>query len=678
MKNRQFAVFLIFLLSLRLAAQSNSDSLKQAALPTFYITESKPTFISTSRNIISVTHSDMKEMGGLTLSDALARLPGVSQLTTGAISKPVIRGLYGNRLQVNVGGLRLEDHQWEDEHGLGLSEIGVDRVELIKGPAALLFGSDAMAGVINIIEERFDSLDGQNRAYQRDKMQNLNLELFSNTYGFGLDYGLKTKTKNNNTFILRGGMESHADYSDGKGNRAPNTRFAMYNFKVGYTLNKARWTSENRLFVTYNQFGFIKDTAELKEVASESRLSREFDDEHHNVLYTIFSSRNTYKIDDKTTWHTTLGGQSNLRQEQEGETETELSLLLNTFNLNSALHKQLKNNILWINGIAAMLQSNTNYGTRIVVPDARTTEGSAFSYLKKTWVSNFATTHFETGLRYDRRQIHTLVTRDFNLPNSEIPPFNRPYDALNGSVGLSLILKNWVIKTDVATGFRPANLAELSANGLHEGTARWDLGKPDLKTEQCINTDISVQYQKGAWILRGSIFQNYFNNYIYLSPTNEQYNGVPLFRYLQTDATLKGFETGIEWENDQFAQVSVDYSFLNAQTAESSWLPFMPANRLLTKAKWFVPMHNYKFQKTYITFNATYAQAQNQTALYEPTTPQYWLFSAGAGTTINKMRFTLICNNLTNTYYNDHLSRLRYIGVRDMGRNVVLNVGLQF
>jgi iron complex outermembrane receptor protein len=235
-----------------------------------------------------------------------------------------------------------------------------------------------------------------------------------------------------------------------------------------------------------------------------------------------------------------------------------------------------------------------------------------------------------------------------------------------------------LIKTDIATGFRPANLAELSANGLHEGTARWDLGKPDLKTEQCINTDISVQYQKGSWILRGSVFQNYFNNYIYLSPTNEKYNGVPLFRYLQTDATLKGFETGIEWKNDQFAQVSVDYSFLNAQTAESSWLPFMPANRLLTKAKWFVPVHNNKFQKTYITFNATYAQAQNQTALYEPTTPQYWLFSVGAGTTIKKMRFTLICNNLTNTYYNDHLSRLRYIGVRDMGRNMVLNVGLQF
>jgi iron complex outermembrane recepter protein len=677
MYHKIITILFICACPLILISQTTSDSLEEKSLPTFFITESKPSFITTSRNIVSLTHSDMKEIGGQTLSDALSHLPGVSQLTTGPISKPVIRGLYGNRLQMNVGGLRLEDQQWEDEHGLGLSEVGVARVELIKGAAALLFGSDAMGGVINIIEEKVDSLDGQNRHFNYNKMQNLNVELFSNTLGVGVDYGFKQKTTHKNELILRGGVESHADYSDGNGNRAPNTRFAMYNFKAGYIIHKPRWTSENRFHTTYNQFAFIKDSSEINDIATEERWAREFDDEHHNVLYNILSSRNTIKIDEKTTWKATLGAQSNLRQEQEGEEETELNLLLNTISINTSIEKQLLDHVLWINGVAGMYQTNTNYGTRTVVPDAKIAEGAVFSYIKKAWYGDQITTHIETGLRYDRRNIHTFVTEELNNANSGMSAFNRAYDALNGAIGLSLLYKNWVFKTDLATGFRPANLAELSSNGLHEGTNRWDLGLPNLKTERCRNIDMSAQYQKNAWILRGGIFQNNFQNYIFIAPTNELFQNVPLFRYQQTNAVFKGFETGLEWKDKAIGQVSIDYSFLNARATDGSWLPFTPANRLLGKAKWYVPTSN-RFHNTYLSFNATYTAAQNHISTYETGSPQYWLFSMGAGTVYKKMRFTLTCTNLTNKIYNNHLSRLRYVGIRDMGRNVVLNWGIQF
>lgn len=158
------------------------------------------------------------------MSEALSTLPGVSQITTGAISKPVIRGLYGDRILINIAGLKLEDQQWEDEHGLGLSDVGVERIELIKGPASLLFGCGAMGGVVNIVEEELPE-SGTTK-------QNLNFKLFSNTYGAGIDYGFKKSGKN--TFLLRTGIESHADYSDGAGNRVPNTRFAIYNINLGY------------------------------------------------------------------------------------------------------------------------------------------------------------------------------------------------------------------------------------------------------------------------------------------------------------------------------------------------------------------------------------------------------------------------------------------------------------
>jgi len=201
-----------------------------------FITEKKPVFISTSRNVTAITNTEMKERGAQTLSDALATLPGVSQLTTGAISKPVIRGLFGNRIQINVAGLRLEDQQWEDEHGLGLSDAGVERVELIKGPAALLFGSDAMGGVINVVEEELRD--------KRPLEQDLNLKLFSNTLGLGLDYGFKKQGKN--SFLCRASAENHTDYQAGGGERVPNTRFALYNLKFGHIYQGKNVRSENR------------------------------------------------------------------------------------------------------------------------------------------------------------------------------------------------------------------------------------------------------------------------------------------------------------------------------------------------------------------------------------------------------------------------------------------------
>jgi iron complex outermembrane receptor protein len=108
----------------------------------------------TSFNIQSLSIGKIRQSGALNISDALSKLPGISQLTTGpAISKPVIRGLYGNRVLAVLSGLKFDNQQWQDEHGLGLNDVGIDRIEVIKGPASLLYGSEAIGGILNIIEE---------------------------------------------------------------------------------------------------------------------------------------------------------------------------------------------------------------------------------------------------------------------------------------------------------------------------------------------------------------------------------------------------------------------------------------------------------------------------------------------------------------------------------------------
>ena len=660
------------LLPLFITAQSaiaHSDSI----LPTFFITETKPSFISTSRNIVSMTNTEMKEHGAISLSDALAQLPGISQLTTGAISKPVIRGLYGNRLQVNVGGMRFDNQQWQDEHGLSLSDMGVERVELIKGPAALLFGSDAMGGVVNVIEENFPS---QSTLQQ---IRSFNLKTFSNTYGIGSDYGFKRHLKN--TLILRGGFESHADYSDGKGKRILNSRFATYNLKGGYLINKDRFQSENRAQVSFSQFGFILDTFDRK--AADNRLSRRFDGPHHSVFFTVLTSKNTFFLENNAKLTITGGIHSNLRQEQEGGNRISLNMFLNTFSIKTDWEKQFDNKWTWINGVAAMWQNNTNYGSRIIIPDATTTEGSVYSYVKKHFLNDKF--NFDAGLRYDRRHIRTFLTSDLNPPTSPVAPFSRPFDALNGSLGLTYNKDfkggHFDIKSDIATGYRSGNLAELSANGLHEGTKRWEVGDVQLKVEQCLNADLSANLHlfvnKGEFILRGSVYRNRFLNYIYLAPTGKEYVGFDIYAYKQADATLKGFETGLSYEQNHL-KWSVDYAFLDAQRDDGTWLPFTPANRLQSEIKVFLFKNKTNWQNTYLKFGVANTQAQTHTSEFETETPTYTLLNMGAGTTYKRLRFLLTCKNLTNEYYNDHLSRFKYFGIRDIGRDVVLNVSYQF
>jgi iron complex outermembrane receptor protein len=670
MKEKPLKIILFISLALSCAFEINAqqDSVKTIVLNSVYVTEKKPSFKTTSREVIALTNSEMKERGAQTLSDAIATLPGVSQITTGAISKPVVRGLYGDRIQINVAGLKLEDQQWEDEHGLGLSDVGIDRVELIKGPASLMFGSGAMGGVVNIIEENLPEAG--------TKKQNLNFKLFSNTYGAGIDYGFKKSGKN--TLLMRTGIESHADYSDGAGNRVPNTRFALYNINLGYIVQRERFKSENRFLASFNEFGFIADSADLNEGEVESRLSREFEEAHHTVLFFLLSSVNTLRLNEKTELNITMGIQSNLRQEQERADEVDLSLLLNTFSLNTSVRNQLNHQWTISNGISGMIQTNTNYAERIIVPDATIAEGSVFSYVNHRHQAGIMNGNFEAGLRFDHRQLNTLMTGSENSIITTQQPFNRGFDNLNGSLGESMNFKNLLLKFNLSSGFRSGNLAELAANGLHEGTTNWYTGNPHMKVEQCLNADISASWQY-KWInIRGSVFRNSFYNFIYLRPTNDEMFGYKIYRYDQDNAILKGFEAGASLENKDHFSLSFDYSYLDAKRSDNSWLPFTPANRFIFESKYFFPALEPKYQNAFLSLGANYTMKQDHTDAFELTTPAYLLINAGAGVTFKSLRFILTCRNMTNTKYYDHLSRLKYFGQYDTGRNIVLNIGWQF
>jgi iron complex outermembrane recepter protein len=623
----------------------------------------------TTYNIAQFSQAELAQMGGISIADALSRVPGVSQLTTGAgIAKPVIRGLYGNRIQVNVNGLRFDNQQWQDEHGLGLSDMGVERVEVIRGPASVLYGSDAMGGVINIIEER--------PAPASTRVSDLHARLYANTYGMSLNYGFKSSAENK-WKKFRVGFDNHADYADGNNRRVLNSRFASYNLKAAWGKNKTNSTHVFSITASHSLFGFVFDSLARKQ--KDARLSRTFDGPHHAVSFLQASHENTYYKGSRTIKFN-AGLTSNLRLEDEGGGGISLSMLLNSGHALLQLAQPVGHSALWTYGGSLFFQTNTNFGGRIIIPDAINGEASAFSHyhLKKNrWL-------LEGGLRYDKKLIETFPTHTLNIvgndsPTEEIVPFTHFYDALNFSLAVGYdITRALRVTINASSAYRPGNLAELSSNGLHEGTLRWEIGMSDARIEQNVNIEGALSYSTPALNARLSLYHNDFSNFIYLASTGTEYFGFSVYHFRQSDATLKGGEFSIDWNIPASpVELNGSYSFIDASKNDGEPLPFIPANKLSAEFKLHVPSQGV-FTNALLKAGCNYTFDQDRPAEFETSTSGYLLIHAGIFASWRKYNLSLACNNLLNEDYYDHLSRFKYYGIANMGRSIVLGLNFKF
>lgn len=624
----------------------------------------------TSLNIQSLSVQKMRQSGALNVSDALSKLPGFSQLNTGpAISKPVIRGLYGNRVLAVLSGLKFDNQQWQDEHGLGLTDVGIDRIEVIKGPASLLYGSEAVGGILNIIEESPNK--------PGEKTGDMNVGLFSNTYGLSADAGIKSATEKKN-WGIRVGLNSNADYTDGDNGRIRNSRFAGYYLKGAYGFVRPKWTSSNHFTSSLDNFGFI--TADnSNSFLDDGRFSRSMKGPHHTVLLNILSSQNRILLQ-HSSLDINVGLQSNLRLEDEGHNHISLNMLLSTFLWRALWNKELNANTELILSNNSQFENNTNYGSRIIIPDANMAETGFAAFIKKK--TNKLV--FETGAGFSLRNIHTFLTAGVNTPDKSIGPFNKTLPSVNGSIGIAWNPnKDWTVKSNVGSGFRSGNLAELSSDGLHEGTLRYEIGDPDMKVEENINSEISVAYNSRYFQFSAAGYLNHFLNYIYLAPTGTQFLGFDVFRFRQFDANLYGSEimVAVNFPFYERLKFESDFSNVTGKLSGGTYLPFIPP------VKWtqelILKCTDGKRMKNVFFFIMTENHfAQDHPAEFETTTAAYWLLNAGfSGNLEIKDRpliFSISGNNLLNKNYYDHLSRFKDYGIHNIGRNIVLHMTIPF
>ncbi|WP_370476871.1 TonB-dependent receptor [Tamlana flava] len=648
--------------------QQMSIALEPSAIEMESIIISTPFHKLQSENVMKVEQksvADLKSNGAITLSEGITNIAGVESISTGlGIGKPVIRGLSSNRVLVYTQGVRLENQQFGDEHGLGLNSTGVESVEVIKGPASLLYGSDALGGVLYLNPERF----AQNNTSSGDFSGNY----FSNTQGFSSNAGYKA-SENNFKFLFRGSITEHADYNT-KPYRVTNTRFKEEDFKAGMGYQNNSFKTEFRYNLNHSKLG-------IPEEIGEQSLSKKPLLPFQDITNHVFSSKSTWFLNNSKL-DVNLGYIYNDRKEfeehhEEDETEEEhdahtdeaeileaaLHMKLKTANYDVKYHLPELGKFETIVGVQGMHQVNGNYGEEQLIPDATTNDIGVLA----TSHIHFEKVDVQLGARFDNRAILVLdgVERNFN--------------SFNGAFGVKTdMAKNLTLRINLATGFRAPNLSELTSNGTHEGTNRYEIGNAELKSEQNFQTDVALELKNEHIELFANGFYNSINNYIFLSPNGDFVNEDPVFLYIQDDAHLYGGEIGFHLHPHPLDWLHFESSFetVTGKQQNDTYLPLIPANSLsnMVRVEFEKPWikKGYAFAKLSSTFK------QTKVSTFETATDGYNLLSAGLGgsfTLFNKeLSVTISANNLTDKTYTNHLSRLKPDGIFNMGRNFMFGV----
>jgi iron complex outermembrane recepter protein len=619
-----------------------------------------------SQNVMKVEHQSVKQLqqkGAATLAEGLATIPGVSQISTGtSIGKPVIRGLSGNRVLVYSQGVRLENQQFGDEHGLGMSDAGVESVEVIKGPASLLYGSDALGGVLYFNPEKFTKANTFSG--------NFNQKLFSNTKGSNSTFGIKTSS-DNWKFLTRASYSTHADYEIPSGEKVINTRFIEKDYKIGIGYANTYYNSEFRY--NYNNLNIGLPEEDIVSEHFRTPLYPKQDIDNHILSWhqKYFFRNSKLEAD--------LGYTYNNRKELEAIDEVALHMKLKTASYNLKYYLPKFGKLETILGVQGLHQTNKNNGTELLIPDATTNDIGVLLTSNYEWKSNT----LQAGIRYDNRKINTK-THGISGEEGYFEAIDKSFESFNTSLGYKTKLHdNLTLRLNIATGFRAPNLAELTSNGVHEGSNRYEIGNANLKNEQNLQTDLNLEYGNAHFEFFANGFYNHINDYIFLSPNGNSIDGNPAYNYIQDNAALYGGEIGIHLHPHPLDWLHFVSSFESVTGKKDSgdYLPLIPANKVSNTIRTEFNLQKW-FKNGYALVNVDHILNQNNNSAFETKSNDYTLLNLGFGgkVTLGKATFdlSLNANNLLNKTYISHLSRLKSDGIPNIGRNIIMGLNFNF
>jgi len=675
---------------------------------------------------------DMLETSSNNIIDALSNSPGVSQITMGpAISKPVIRGLGYNRVVVMNDGIRQEGQQFGDEFGIEIDPYSVYKTEIMRGPASLSYGSDAMAGVINFIDAP---------TVPEGEIKGSLLGTYQTNNGL---YGGSANIAGNINGITWNARYTYTDahaYKNKYDGYVFNSVYGQNNFKGSIGINRS-WGYSRLILSSFGLKLGIVEGGRDEETGQFNRHIATDDGEDSTIIVTDDELK-SYNHDliihqhvrhYKAVWDNSyalgndrlnlrLGFQQNLRQEANDATLGNVYNIyfhLNTFNYDVRYTLAEKNHFELSFGANGMQQTSQNLGTVFLVPEYHLFDLGVFGIAKKT----FDKLTVSGGLRFDNRTLHgdNLYLDSegikLNVPEQDairrFTAYKSDFSGFSGSVGLAYDFTEALYgKLNVSRGFRAPNIAESGSNGIHDGTPFYEIGDPKLKQETSIQVDGTFGISNKNITAEANLFVNNINNYIFpvklasvlggdslrSDPTAEGGGeGATTFKFTSGDAILSGGELifNVHPQTAQWFRFNNSFATVTAiqkhQGDSTKYLPYSPPDKLVSGVEFVAKKLGPVLKNAYFRADVTHCFEQHKIYYkfgYETITPPYTLLNLGAGADICSKSRTIFslyiyASNITNVAYQNNMSRLKYgdpnnvtgrIGVYEMGRNISIKL----
>jgi iron complex outermembrane receptor protein len=667
---------------------------------------------NTSISVSTINKMDMLTLNPSSFAETLETIPGVTTNNVGVgIARPVIRGLAGTRIYVADMGLRQEGQQWGNDHGLELDQYGIERVEVLKGPATIVYGPDAMAGVIHILSDLWP----ENGSIKADVVSGIK----TNNSGYFNSFGIKGQ-KSKVYFNLRYSQKRYGD------TRVPIDSFTYLTFHLPIFENRQKNTAGKEQNASLS-LGFKTKKSKFWIRASQYYLQqglfagaigqpgayglghgndfRNIELPSQNVRHSKIDAHHITRLKKNMIWSTDVGYQRNNRLEQSiadlhgvllnAPSDTAHYFILETYQIRSTLKKQWSTKTSLSSGITTLIQRNTHAGFEFLLPDYSSSELGLYALLEHE-INQKSRINF--GVRSDYATVQTTEKRrnisqeGQTLDAILAPALNKQFINWAAQLGFNYeVSHHHFIKMNAARSYRFPRAVELAMNGVHHGTFRHEVGNPNLTTEVAYQLDAMYEYHTNKRLLTITPFINYYENFIYLRPTG-QFSTLPdagqLFKYTQHDALLSGGE--ILWhesiEKNLMLQFKAEYVF--AYNIDlGGHLPFIPPLTMSLSPTWKKEKLS-GLSKINITPNIQYSFGQSFVDNNELRTPGFFLlnadisFSALKGKSWKKMQleegiqFNFGFRNLLNTSYLKHLSRYRLLDITEPGFNFVFSVRL--
>ncbi len=656
-----------------------------------------------------------KHLGG-DLMKTLRNIPGISSIDIGSgQSKPVIRGLSFNRVVVTESGIKHEGQQWGDDHGLEIDRFNAATIEIVKGPASLIYGSDAIGGVISLQPYRIPATDGtggsvllhhssNNRmhgvsanAYGRRKNLFFSTRITANTHG---DYRVPADTIVYNTYdfaLKKGHLRNTA------GRELNIFAGAGYSGKKGISvLSIGNYTQKAGFYADVHGFEIRQSRIDHDASNSDIQLPYQYVN-HFKVISnnTLFLGENKLEID--------LGFQNNHRKEFTEPSEhgymplppdsLEREFNKNIFDLKAGYHHYFSAAHFIIAGFDVSYHQSEIGGWGFIIPSYRRLTGGAYVYDRINLNPHF---YLNAGLRFDIGTMHIDKYRDwyatpifdgheepvgegFGLRSSDM---QRSFSNITWSGGFGYEKGSNTLKGNFGKGFRIPDARELAADGVNYHRFRQERGDSSIVAETAWQIDLTYAFETQKTAIRVSPFFSWFPNYIYLNPTSgfSPETGLQIFNYVQNEVMRWGGEIQVEQQiaNHLLAKASIEYVWAEQMSGDKKGfgLAFSPPTALRVGCDWSPVFAGKMLDGFYLSGDLLIAGKQNRIVPPEEPTPGYAVLNFAAGSQVlagkQPVNISLQVNNILNRKYFDHTSYYRLINVPAPARNFQVVVSMPF